>query len=194
MMSAVRVFAMTMFFMVIGFIATWAENDGDSIYSNAQIKEQVVFSGGYVNWAWGYTNFGWFIDRDGKVKSYTITDPKNWWGVNDPEHIKKPDMEHNYNQATKTLFEIPMPELLYKYSLIKNVANGPLSEPRDTGRDMGGKGYYCYQFDDSSRTYRQILLKVTGDISQENLNRDAITLTKWLIYIDEKSNLIMNKR
>ncbi|MEW6380917.1 MAG: hypothetical protein AB1611_15090 [bacterium] len=78
-------------------------------------------------------------------------------------------------------FKTIAPALLAeKKRLIEQAAQGPASEKRNTGYDMGEKSYSCYQIDPVTGTEKKIELQVSGDWSYSNQSEAAQALIIWL--------------
>jgi hypothetical protein len=150
----------------------------------AEIEQLVLFGHSFINYAWGYQNRGWFIDRDGYMKAYRVAEPESWHriemtGPDSGSYIQEA-LEANYAKAEKAIYRIPQMELHEKYSLIAAAVGGPYSNYRRTAYDAGAVQFSAFLLDQDRGMYRQVLLSLSGDFSQENRHPDAIALDRWL--------------
>jgi hypothetical protein len=149
-----------------------------------RIDQLVLFQHEYVNYAWGYQNRGWFIDRDGFMKSYRVMQGDNCHRVEtsgpDSGYISKEALDSNYYRAHKVIYRVSRNELLERYRLILGAAGGEYTDRVQTAFDAGGVGFYAYQWDSGKGMFRQVPLSLSGDFSMQNTSSEAIKLDNWL--------------
>lgn len=149
-----------------------------------KIDQLVIFHHSFVNYAWGYQNRGWFIDKDGYMKAYTVRSTNDWTfiGRNGPDsgYISHDSLMDNYFEADKIIYKIPPKELYDKFLLIPWAAAGELSPRTRSAYDAGLVDFACYWWDESRQKFKYILLSQSGDWSQTNLEPSAIELDHWL--------------
>ncbi|OGC96482.1 MAG: hypothetical protein A2W25_14950 [candidate division Zixibacteria bacterium RBG_16_53_22] len=146
----------------------------------------VLFQQSFVNYAWGYQNRGWFIDRDGYMKAYHVAGQGEQWHRAletgpDSGYIAQAGLEENYARSDRVIFRIPRNELNEKYGLISRAADGPYSPRARSAYDAGAVMFCAYLLDKDRGMYRQVLLSLSGDFSQFNENPDSQELEKWLM-------------
>ncbi|OGC96483.1 MAG: hypothetical protein A2W25_14955 [candidate division Zixibacteria bacterium RBG_16_53_22] len=154
-----------------------------------EMRQEVLFHFSYLNNAWGYQNRGWFVDRQGLMKSYSINDPDQWNLAQesgpDSGYISQEALLANYDQADGQILEINYFELLEKYRLINPAAYGTYSELRSQGADRGAIQYFCYHWDYQRGRFKQVLLSLSGDFSRQNLAPEAGMIDLWLKELNE---------
>ncbi|MCB9034708.1 MAG: hypothetical protein H6553_12780 [Chitinophagales bacterium] len=166
-------------FVIIGtlfFTACKKEKSTDS-----KLNPNILFQVEYYNMAWAYTHLGIFIDENGNVLKYNLSNnyPNNWKRVDSLDYISSKDLLSNINFATIDS-QINVDTLLQKATLIQATINGTLSDIQYLGADIGLHSYYCYYWDSNKNKYKRQLLFVTGDYQQYNTTAEAIELTEYL--------------
>lgn len=146
-----------------------------------KLNLQILFQFEYINYAWGYSHSGWFIDNEGNVKGYNV--PNDWRIVDSLSYISKDDLIYNYNQTDTLYSQIDSIILNEKTRLIQNTLNGELSEINCHGADIGGFSLYCYFWDNMNSKHKRVLLARTGDCEQINTSTEAKELTEYLIQV-----------
>jgi len=148
----------------------------------------VLFHFSYFNAAWGYQNRGWFVNNHGLVKAYRVTDMNLWHDPAqsgpDSGYISEKDLLADYKLADKVVFEFSHFILSKRIKQIGDAAKGELSTPTRTAYDAGRRKYSAYYFDQNKRMYKEVVLSISGDLSQTNLSSTADTLNGWLGDLD----------
>ncbi len=172
--------AMIVFLLPIVFVFGCSkENEADCCSSGFK----VLFQYEYVNYAWGFTHQGWFLDSEGNVKNYSL--PENWKNGDDDGYISEDVLLWNYNQCDTVLLKVDLNVLAQKQSMIVETLEGALSEIDCMGADMGSYSYYAFYWDQHKDKYKRQLLSTSGDCSQSNISTAAKTLTTYLKSISE---------
>ena len=158
----------------------------DRLSQEAAIPQLVLFQQSFVNYAWGYQNRGWFIDRDGYMKAYHVAGQGEQWHRAletgpDSGYIAQAGLEENYARSDRVIFRISRDELNEKYRFISRAADGPYSPRTRTAYDAGAVMFCAYLLDRDRGMYRQVLISISGDYSQFNENPDSQELEKWLV-------------
>lgn len=170
---------------VLSFICCEKDNDSPDV---KKINQRIIFQYDYINFAWGYQHNGWFIDSSGNVSCYNL--PDNWHFPYSLGYISAAAMDSNLMETDSICYVLDKKELAEKVGLIEEAAKGELSEPMHTGCDMGGRSYTGFIYNSENKTYKEILLKQTGDWSIDNYSQAAVDLSKWLESINCEVNNI----
>lgn len=146
--------------------------------------QPILFQQSFINHAWGYQNRGWIIDGKGVMRAYRVTSGGQWRQAAqagpDSGCISRPDLESNVMVAEKVIYEVPPKELGAKTGLIAQAAKGAISERTRRAYDAGSVTFSAYHWDEAKGMYREILLNLSGDWRQENLDPAAVLLLDWL--------------
>ena len=147
-------------------------------------KQVILFQYEYINYAWGYTHSGYFIDNEGNVLIYN--NPEEW---NFPENnfiISEERLFKNLEKCSISEKTITREELARFSKLIENIASSKVSAmKRNQGADVGSRTFTCYEFDEGSLTYKRYLIKMEGDNTCENLNFFSKKIVSWMRDIND---------
>jgi uncharacterized protein YceK len=151
-------------------------------------KQLILFQYSYINYAWGYQNRGWFINNHGLAKAYRVRDREAWHDPStsgpDSGYISSAALFSDSAQAGHTFFEYSHFMLSGMIPHITGAVGGPFSEVTRSAYDAGQMKYSCYYWDDAKGMYKDVLLSLSGDLTQTNLSPDADTLLEWLQGLD----------
>ncbi|MFO7882686.1 MAG: hypothetical protein R6U52_09140 [Kosmotogaceae bacterium] len=170
--------------LAILFIAFLFSSCEKEFYSLSDIDQPVIFKVEYQNHAWGYSHEGYLIDKIGAIRPF---DKPDEWNYPDSEgYITYSELNQNVNQLVD-VFKIIDEGLLLKYlNKLYRIDPSDLSEQESTSRDAGVISYSGFIYEVEKEKYKEVKLKVAGDISYVNTNREANLIYKWLqgIYED----------
>ena len=164
-------------------IASSCAHTGNKAAQDA-ISQRVLFQQSFVNYAWGYQNRGWFVDNRGTMKAYRVTDAE-YWVRPDSGYISVDDLISNYSLGDKIIYTIPDKELRQKYGLIGAAASGEISERTRSAYDAGLVQFSCFWWDKERGLFKEVLLSLSGDWEQVNLDPAAIELDNWLKQLNQ---------
>lgn len=138
---------------------------------------KVVFEVNYANSAWFKQFRGFFIDRNGMVRTYD--NPVNWIAVSDSSGISASQVEENLSHTSESRSTVPV-QLLEEYLTKADNISSAYTKPAKRGADHGIISYYAYLYDSKKQTYTPILLGQTGDIEIFNTDKNAAEILEWL--------------
>ncbi len=144
----------------------------------AVTDQHYLFDVYYVNFAWGYRLQGAYIDNRGNVVTYDHSAAV--WSPEDPEHPTEAELAEKYSANADTVAVVAPLTLRYQAFLIGGAGAGPLSDPVQTGFDMGAWTKVAYRYDAAAERYERVLLDTAGDVTQTNLSPEASRLIRWL--------------
>jgi hypothetical protein len=145
------------------------------LISNSQA---ILFEFEYVNYAWNYQHYGFFIDNDGNVLTYN--NPEIWNFPDRELRISEDQIAENLLMCTNSGISIPKSELQKYSNHIKNIASSKVSALKNAADDAGSAEYICYQYSESSGMYKGTIIKMEGDFTCENLNFFARKVADWM--------------
>jgi hypothetical protein len=141
-------------------------------------KQKILFQFEYVNYAWGYQHSGYLIDNEGNVLTYE--NPENW-NFQDNNHIlSEIQVSENLSKCINSGKKIPQNELQKYTGYIKNISSSKITAMKNVAADAGSIEYFCYQYLESSGTYKGCLIKMEGDFTCENLNLYSKKVAVWM--------------
>lgn len=146
---------------------------------NISDKQQILFQYDYHNNAWGSQHNGFLIDNNGNILLYN--NPKDW---NYPDNLLLELTEEQVNENIKkcelSKTKIPKEELHKYTNFIRNISSSQVSAKRNISNDAGTTEFNCYQYSESTGTYKIHLIKMEGDFTCENLNFYSKKVTNWM--------------
>lgn len=141
---------------------------------------EILFDCYHVNFAWGYTLKGFYIDGDGMIYTYDRKgDP--WL----PDSVQKgshsypgPDLMSKFRNR-KSAGRIDPSIVKQKIALIRPASRGEIFRQHQA-YDAGWSGCVAYLFDERADAYTAILLGAEGDFLERNSSQEAKSLLLWL--------------
>jgi hypothetical protein len=146
-------------------------------------KQAILFQIDYENYAWGYQHKGLIIDGEGNV--FTYKNPQNWIFPDKDFHMSEDQVHTNLESCLNTGKRIPLEELKKYAGYIKNISSSKVTALKNVAADVGTLEYICYQFSESTGTYKGSLIKREGDFTCENLNFFSKKVSTWLKSISD---------
>jgi len=150
----------------------------EKVEYDAPQEQPIFFEYHFINHAWGYQDFGWLVDREGKIRAYEYPDAYNLGTHGD--YLSLEQLEYNLAQADSIIGEISRSDLDKKKNLIPAAAEGEIEDIQWRGADMGLGIFSCYRYDPVEDAYEYVLLSASGDFQQNNLSAEAEKLVEWL--------------
>ncbi|MDR0844802.1 MAG: hypothetical protein LBN71_06240 [Tannerella sp.] len=161
---------------------------GGGIFNTAV---DILFEHYYINHAWGYQHAGYFIDKNGQIWVYEEKNVNYYtsaWNFPDNNgYITARALNENLSQTTISQTRIDVSELKKYANLISQVKENDFTE-RNQGADMGASINVCYLYNETTKTYKRIVLSENGDWIRTNNSPAAKTIDKWLETIEVKNN------
>jgi len=141
-------------------------------------KQGILFQFEYINYAWGYQHHGYFIDNKGSVLTYS--NPEEWNFPQTDLTISEEEISENLTKCLDINVSVPQSEILKYSNYIKNIASSKVTALKNVAADAGSSEYICYQFSESTHTYKGYLIKMEGDFTCENLNFYSKKVVTWM--------------
>lgn len=146
-------------------------------------EQEILFEVDYVNYAWGFQNNGFMIDKMGRVRTYDK--PKDWkFASSGP--LTAAEMDERLAKTTLANYTVPGSELAQYINKLKRVSDRHFTEPVNAGADMGGSSYYVYRYDADSKAYNAVLLQSVGDVNVYNKDSEAKEIAEWLVKVRQE--------
>lgn len=148
-------------------------------YEPGDIQQEVIFKTEYINAAWGFQHSGIIINKSGEIFGFNLPDPWNIPGTNG--NISSEDILENLEQATEFMGTIEAGELITYINKLYRVDPDKLGDPDHQMYDAGVTTFSGYLYNAKEDTYREVLLRQTGDVYIENYSRGAGQIYDWLM-------------
>ncbi len=141
-------------------------------------EQEVFFEVNYTNYAWGYHNYGFYIDKEGNCYSYKNINNDHW----KPVYQDKFTLEELYQkyQDKEQFAQVTEKGLKDHINLIKGASEGEIADDGPDGADAGLVTYIAYRYDPLSKYYLMTVLKIKGDDNKMNKSPEALQLVVWL--------------
>jgi len=148
----------------------------------------VYFQFEYINFAWGYSHHGFFIDGEGNVMRYEqpmLDSNIVWTRIVEGDLYSETELKDNYAHATNLLTTVDLKDLLKQVNQIPDINLTNLSEPEGQSFDGGTFTLYAFLWDKEENKYQRILLEARGDIAQKNQSPTAESIVDWLLEVGD---------
>ncbi|HSM05406.1 MAG TPA: hypothetical protein VK858_12375 [Longimicrobiales bacterium] len=149
--------------------------------------QEVLFHASYENYAWGYQNSGWYVDREGRVWSMA---PAPMWqpevgkllaGERPGDTYPADELEAEYRAVRDSLLlQLPTEEVEGMSRLVREAAQGDFTPSQPTGNDAGIFLSGALLYEPADGTYRRVVLSIRGDWTVLNESSAAGRLADWL--------------
>jgi len=163
--------------LILGAIACHDVKSPSLSTPEPTIEQRYLFDSYYVNFSWGYTLRGTFVDEQGNVIRYDHSFEQ--WTAANFDSLSRAELDEKFIAPTDTIAHIDRATLLQMYKLIEPASQGELSEREFMGPDQGGSTRICYRYDEETDHYIKVLLSLTGTYRQTNLSEAAMVLDDW---------------
>ena len=150
-------------------------NNSTATNNDIDIEQEIVFIYQYTNWASGYQNYGYVIDRNGNKKAFDLSELEEDYSSNTEKFIAY--LEKLDDTSIKGTVDIN--ELKANYLLLKkiNISSKEYTE-KANGNDMGQKTLYGVIYNKDG-THTLIEISSVGDFIRENKDKNAIKINSW---------------
>lgn len=141
-------------------------------------RQSILFEYEYVNYAFSYHHYGFLIDNEGNV--FTYSNPEGWNFPDRELRISENQLAENLAMCTPSGIKVSKSELQKYSNHIKNIASSRVSALKNEAVDAGSSEYICYQYSESSGMYKGTIIKMEGDFTCENLNFYSRKVAEWM--------------
>jgi hypothetical protein len=141
-------------------------------------SQDILFQADYIKSTRGNIHWGIYVDVNGNILTYNL--PEKWNIPHDDKTITQKEVIDNIAACKISDRKIPREELQKYINYIDNIAASKVTAPKNVSADAGTLSYYCYQYSESSSTYKRTVIKMTGDIDCENLNFYSKKVVDWM--------------
>jgi len=149
---------------------------------------KILFEVEYMNGAWGWEHWGWYIDDLGCVYTYSYggVSYEGRWNPQRAGIYTENELLEKFNHSKEFVKQIDCNELTQMANLIPAASQGKLSDPVGVMADAGSLRYKGYLYDESKNEYIVVILREERDRYIENLSPAATIIVDWLISVTKK--------
>jgi len=162
-------------FLILTFSVTASGCKKNIAISN---RQTILFEYEYINYAFNYHHYGFLIDNEGNV--FTYSNPEGWNFPDRELRISDNQIAENLAMCTPSGIKVPGSELQKYSNHIKNIASSRVTALKNAADDAGSSEYICYQYSESSGMYKGTIIKMEGDFTCENLNFYSRKVAEWM--------------
>jgi len=167
--------------ILFAFVVTACSNEIPSF------KQKILFEKHYTNWAWSYQNNGFLIDSVGNVRPFDLSKKSVEWNYPDSlGYISKEKMDENLSYCDASNNQLKADSLLHYVNKIWNASKGIISQSNLQMADFGEIRYSAYIYDENTNRYKEVLIRLYGDITRDNSSTEAGEIYSWLNRIGTK--------
>jgi len=142
-------------------------------------SQDILYQVEYINYAWVYSHRGLYIDINGNILTYNL--PEKWNFPKEDQLLTRKEVLENIAACKISGKKIPGEELQKYIKYIDNIAASKVTSPKyNAASDAGTLSYYCYQYSESSSTYKRTIIRTEGDSECENLNFFTKKIVDWM--------------
>jgi len=161
--------------------ATGDDSTSDTLppVNSPALGQKILFEYTYINFAWGFQCYGYYVDSGGNVWKYRYGEDDGIWQPEDPNNLSESQLLGKYSHNPVLAATVDRETVHQMAALIPAAAAGELTDRRNEANDMGSIVYLAYTFDPSSRLYHPVRLLIGGDWYAKNDAPEADSLLKW---------------
>jgi hypothetical protein len=141
-------------------------------------KQTIIFQYDYINYAWGYQHNGFIIDNEGNILTYN--NPEDWNFPDKDMMLTEDQVIGNITKCQLSGEKISLKELQRFTGYITNIASSKVTASKNVAADAGTAAYLCYQYSETTNTYKGYTIKTEGDFTRENLNFYSKKVVIWM--------------
>jgi hypothetical protein len=138
----------------------------------------VLFEVEYANFAWGRSWNGFVVEADGNVYAYDLSATSGW--PSEDDDIPAAELNAKYAHGRRLVTAVPAVEAASRYARVADALAGSITAPQGVCADAGTLRYSALLHDESTGTYRRLLLHQRGDVARTNTSAAARELYRWL--------------
>lgn len=150
-------------------------------------RQKVLFEVHYINYAWGYMNYGYLIDSTGYARSFNLRNNTiDWHSPDTAGFISQECMNENVSHCDSVIYRVNSDSLALYVEKIYKASKGQISKPQMVMADAGSIRYSAYIYVENLHKYKEVLIKEWGDWMINNDSPEAQEIYEWLIRFNKK--------
>ena len=166
----------------VGVLLAFLLGACEMLECDSPMGQPVYFEYHYTNYAWGYQENGWIIDREGNIRSFNL--PVDFRYPDSTGYLTIGDLEHNLILTDSIVGNVDESEFEQYIEYIPAAAEGEIGKSKSIAADAGASVLSCYLYDKEKDAYKFVFLAQSGDWEQFNLSPEAEILVDWLLDFD----------
>ncbi|MCC2615044.1 hypothetical protein LJ739_02155 [Aestuariibacter halophilus] len=167
-------------FILGALLNTGCSSDADEEEVPVHQKGAYVFAVIFENAAWSEQKKGLFIDGQGDLYTYDISN-MGLDSVLHDETLTTQQMDGYFGVLPVLQESIAQQTFSTMWNAVPAIDAGSLGQQTAECADAGNYVYLAFDYTAQTDTYRPILIYHTGDWRQENLSAEATAVKDWLV-------------
>ena len=145
------------------------------------MKQKIYFEMHYVNYAWLPQSSGYLIDSVGNVLTFKWVEVfHEWYEPDSTDYISAVNMDKNISFCQTPTSHINPDTLKYYVSKIYAASKGTITKPQMQMADFGEIRYSAFIYDEKTNRYKEVLIKLYGDLMSNNNSPEATEIYQWM--------------
>jgi hypothetical protein len=144
--------------------------------------QKLLFELGYVNWAWGFTFSGAYVNAAGEVWSYSYPQSTTTPPVPTPQlkpGMTEAEITAKYAYGAKLVGTLSKADLATAWALVDGAEKGTLVRQSNCA-DAGEFTFVAWRWDAAANLYSPITLAIHGDLAARSTAPEATQLVAFL--------------
>jgi len=146
----------------------------------------VMFEIEHLNWSWGYSYTGYFIDDEGSLHRYDHSDEE--WEYLGQTELTTAQLLSKYSLDSARIDVLDRDELDRMWELVSLLEPDDVTEEENVCFDAGSTSYQFYRFHPELDRLEKVEFYQTGSWAWRNRSAAAVELYKWLNAITRGSD------
>ncbi|MEI8272299.1 MAG: hypothetical protein WCG08_06720 [Paludibacter sp.] len=145
------------------------------------MKQKIYFEMHYVNYAWLPQSSGYLIDSLGNVLPFKWVEVfHEWYEPDSTAYISSINMDKNISFCQTPTTHIHPDTLKYYVNKIYAASKGSITKPQMQMADFGDIRYSAFIYDEKTNRYKEVLIKLYGDLMSDNNTPEAAEIYQWM--------------
>ncbi len=149
-------------------------NTGDPILG------EIIFESEYVNFAWGVSWRGQYIEENGFLHTFDRTRDTVQWTEDHTGMFTREELQKKYMRRDTIRYQVNADTLAQMKHMARTIDATSYSDTLSTGADMGLWTTSVYFLRQETGLYQRIILSCEGDWKYSNTSMNAGTVSAWL--------------
>ncbi len=151
-----------------------------SVNSGQPPLGEIVFEAEYLNFAWGVSWNGTYVDVNGNVRTYDRSRDTVMWRDDDNGMFTEEELQRKYQRRDTLRSLIPADSLSRMKQMAQTIDAKTYSDTVSMGADMGTWTTSVYLYRPEIKKYQRIILSQDGDRRFFNTSANAKEISDWL--------------
>ncbi len=145
------------------------------------MKQKIYFEMHYINYAWLPQSSGYLVDSLGNVLPFKWVEVfHEWYEPDSTGFISSINMDKNISFCQTPTSHINPDTLKYYVNKIYPASKGTITKLQMQMADFGEIRYSAFIYDEKMNRYKEVFIRLYGDMMSENNSPEAIEIYYWM--------------